>query len=419
MSIKTLYRGLWIAVLLAGSVVSMSAQHHRDTLTVYFRLGSSELDLDYRENRDRCISFVRNVENLKNAYSDNGLVSVKVDFYASASPDGPLCLNERLARDRMKVLFDYLHDELKLADAVIGGVNFSEDWEGLHRMVEADKDVPYRDEVIKIIFAGEDTWKDPDGEKEKALKRLHGGKTYRYLVRNMLPDLRVVNVHLHADVDPLLLSLEKVTPVAAKALKAPEKKMPVPPAAPETEPGFTRYLTLKTNFLGWSLIGMNIAAEYDFAPHFSVALPFYYSGGLDYFTSTLKFRGIVLQPEFRWFPWLSENDNEGFYLGAHFGLGWYNFALDGNYRIQDVDGNTPSFGGGLGVGYQMPLKRNPRWGLEFALGAGVYRSRYDMFYNEGNGPYYKRDVHKTWFGIDNAAVSITYKFDLKNKGGKK
>jgi hypothetical protein len=106
-------------------------------------------------------------------------------------------------------------------------------------------------------------------------------------------------------------------------------------------------------------------------------------------------------------------------VGAHLGLGWYNYALDGNFRIQDQDGDCPSWGGGLAVGYTFQFKSNPRWGMEFALGAGVYDSKYDLFYNEVNGPYYKRGLHKTWFGIDNAAVSFTYKFDMKKKGGNK
>jgi hypothetical protein len=57
--------------------------------------------------------------------------------------------------------------------------------------------------------------------------------------------------------------------------------------------------------------------------------------------------------------------------------------------------------------------------MEFALGGGVYKSTYDMFFNEANGPIYSEDNQKVWFGVDNAAVSFTYKFDVKQKGGRK
>lgn len=176
-------------------------------------------------------------------------------------------------------------------------------------------------------------------------------------------------------------------------------------------------LTIKTNTLGLALLIPNLAVEYDIVPHLSVSLPFYYSGGYDYFKETIKFRCIVIQPELRYYPWLPQGTNSGFYLGAHLGLGWYNFALDGKYRYQDHRGRTPSYGGGLGIGYSLSFKRNPKWGMEFALGAGVYNSKYDILYNEHNGPYAESAVQKLFIGIDNASLAFIYRFDMDKKGG--
>ena len=173
-------------------------------------------------------------------------------------------------------------------------------------------------------------------------------------------------------------------------------------------------MKVKTNIIGIGMGHGNIAAEFAVAEHFSIALPFYYSGGFDYFKPTIKFRGIVFQPEARYYI----IGNEGFYLGAHLGVGWYNFAIDGTYRIQDHKGRRPAFGGGLGLGYTVPFKKHPRWGMEFAIGAGVYDVKYDMFFNEPNGPYAEHGVHDTFFGIDNASIAFTYKFDLKKEGGR-
>ena len=100
------------------------------------------------------------------------------------------------------------------------------------------------------------------------------------------------------------------------------------------------------------------------------------------------------------------------------GLGWYNFALDGEFRIQDYKGRRPAWGGGIGAGYALQFRKNPRWGMEFAIGAGVYDVKYDIFYNEENGPYAESGVHDTFFGVDNAAISFTYKFPFKKEGRK-
>ena len=55
----------------------------------------------------------------------------------------------------------------------------------------------------------------------------------------------------------------------------------------------------------------------------------------------------------------------------------------------------------------------------FAIGAGVYNAKYDIFYNEHNGPYAETAVQKTFIGIDNASLAFTYKFDINRKGGKR
>ena len=167
------------------------------------------------------------------------------------------------------------------------------------------------------------------------------------------------------------------------------------------------------------MLGANISIEYDVCQHISVALPVHYCG-FDYFKETVKFRGLSIQPEVRYYPWLDENmKNNGFFVGAHLGAGLYNFALGGDYRVQDHKGKRPAYGGGIGLGYELKFKKNPRWGMEFSIGGGVYDVCYDIFYNENNGPYYEKKVRDIWFGVDNASISFTYMFDLVKKGGKK
>ncbi len=163
---------------------------------------------------------------------------------------------------------------------------------------------------------------------------------------------------------------------------------------PEAEPlDWIRQLHVKTNALGLGLAIANLAVEVDLAKHWSFTLPVYYSAW-DYFKTTVKFRTLMVQPEFRY--WFNP-ENEGWFLGAHFGYGYYNLALDGDFRYQDHNRETPSMGG------------------------GIYPMRYDKFYNTSNtqkGLMAANDIHKTYKGIDQAALSLSYTFNLKKKGGK-
>ena len=216
------------------------------------------------------------------------------------------------------------------------------------------------------------------------------------------------------DVVPVEKAVEKQT--TEKVVEKAEPVKPVEKIEKKAEVKVKEHvyntipLTLKANTIGYVLGVANIAAEIGITEHLSFSLPFYYSG-IDYFKSTLKFRTCMLQPELRY----NFAKVKGLYAGAHIGFGWYNVALDGEFRYQDAGGKRPAWGGGLGFGYRMPFKKSPNWGLEFAIGAGIYDAEYDIFYNEYNGPYYRTNVRKTWIGIDNASIAVTYRFDIKGR----
>jgi len=105
-----------------------------------------------------------------------------------------------------------------------------------------------------------------------------------------------------------------------------------------------------------------------------------------------------------------------FFVGAHLGLAWYNYAKGGDYRYQDHHRHTPLWGGGISGGYRLPISRDDRWHLEFSLGVGAYRLHYDIFHNEPNGKLID-SRRRTFYGIDNAAVTFSYRIDLK--GGRR
>ena len=171
---------------------------------------------------------------------------------------------------------------------------------------------------------------------------------------------------------------------------------------------------VKTNALMWAGMTPNIGCEVVVGEHSSVDLSAF--GHMDPYG--LDSKVFAFQPEFRyWF----KPENDGWFVGAHFGAGFYNFALDGDYRYQDHRRETPSMGGGISAGYRAYLSKNKRWKMEFALGGGVYDSHYDKFRNtpDVKDGLLIADYQKVWYGIDQVAVSVAYAFNLKKKGGKK
>ena len=177
-----------------------------------------------------------------------------------------------------------------------------------------------------------------------------------------------------------------------------------------------QYFSVKTNVLYDLTATLNLGAEFRLAPRWTLDI----SGNYNPWTfgtseeTMKKWKHAMLQPEARY--WLSE-DNSGIFVGAHFGLVSYNIALNGDYRYQDKDGNTPAIGGGISIGYRRPISDGNKWNIEFSLGAGAYSLNYDRFYNVTNGIYIDTQK-KNYFGIDQVAVTISYTFDLPKKGGK-
>ena len=379
---------------------------HTKKYTIYFRVDEHELDPEYQDNAQ---TMERMIRELSDAINAEGRLSCHIDIVASASPEGRKLHNEQLSKRRMEVVLSALRKNIDVTDVTFHTNSLVEDWSIVADYVAEDQQVPCRQEVLQII-------NNFDGQQDiRAELQLIGGGAYDYILNNFFPLLRSTKVVAVYDLSERFAhaQVQSVSLTITTGLQAPEQPLRTPPPAPKRPQ--TPFLKLKTNTVGLGLGHANIAVEYAIVDHFSVALPFYYSGGFDYFKPTLKFRGIVLQPEVRYYL----KANEGFYVGAHLGLGWYNFALNGEFRIQDHRGRRPAFGGGLGFGYTLPFKKNPRWGVEFAIGAGVYDVKYDAFYNEVNGPYAEHGVHDTFFGIDNASIAFTYKFDMKRKEGRR
>ena len=381
--------------------------------TIHFRVNESEPDPEYLDNAQTMEMMVKEISS---ALNTDGMVSCRIEISASASPEGNYVHNEKLSKRRMDSVLSTLKHSIDISDVTFYTNSQVKDWAIVAAYVTEDQQVPNRSEVLQIINSF-------DGQKNLKydLMKIEEG-AYEYITKNVFPLLRSAKVIAEYDLTKRYARnrVPTINRTLSQGAITAAQKLRIPAPAPVVEPeptqdakssGFNSTLKVKTNLVGLALGHANIAVEYAFAEHFSVALPFYYSGGFDYFKETIKFRGVVLQPEVRYYF----KETEGFYAGVHFGLGWYNYALDGEFRIQDHKGRTPAYGGGLGLGYAFNFKKNPRWGMEFAIGAGVYKAKYDILYNEHNGPYEDTGIEKTFVGIDNASVAFTYNFDLRKE----
>ena len=423
---------LFLLCLSVTPVRGQVAQTVTDTVGVriYYRQGHTAVDPAFRDNGAQLDAFVSRVQGLQR---DSSAHITGVDIVAYASPEGSHRTNERLAHKRAARIVEYLDGRLpsmtdKMYSVDAAGIN----WSGLEELVAAS-DMRYRAEVLDILRDEPETTYGSDGRltgsRLHSLMNLRGGRPYHYMRRNFFPLLR--NVHAQ-----VICTYERIPePTAASAepdplpepeiAQEPETQVSVPEPEPEctvapasepqtaaTDTKWQRHVYVKTNMPAWLAMWTNVAGEIDVAPHWSANLSVYYSG-FNYFKRTLKFRTLSVMPEMRY--WLRAR-NDGFYVGAHLGMAYYNVALDGDKRYQDHKGRTPALGGGVSAGYRFALPHNPRWKFEASVGAGIYRLDYDVFDNVPDGLQIDRR-RRTFYGVDNLAFSVCYTFDINRKGG--
>lgn len=333
---------------------------------------------------------------------------LKVFITGSASPDGPRLRNEELARQRGEAAKERMISCAQVPDSIILLRSMGENWTQFLGMCHRRLSPASFAEVERICAEARDT-----EQCKRRLRAARGGRLWEELRRDVLPHLRYAIIMF--DALPRMDEGLTATPfrdLATKAVISPEyrkefRRLPTT----VTEP-YEPHMYLKSNLPAWFCSWLNAAVEFDLGPHWTAMLPVYYSG-FDYFRNDLKFRTFAVVPEVRWFP---NRHNRGFFLGAHAGCAWYNVALRGDFRYQDHDGETPALGGGIALGYRLRFGRTKRWFTEFSVGAGVYRLDYDKFLNYHNGLLVGRE-RRTFIGIDQAAVSFGYTFDLQRKKG--
>ena len=407
-----------ISLVFLLCTLGVYGQEKRIEVCVDFRVNKTNLDSSFSDNAIRVQEIISFLQEMR---QDSTVRIVEVSFCGAASPEGSYQLNRKLAQGRLSSLEKLVRQEVEIPDSVITRNDSYIPWDILKSLVK-DSELTHKEEVLAILEEESRLvdYHHPNTHIDNRIvkiKQLDEGRVWQQINRQFFSSMRnactvIVTYRDELQTDPEVISQPVEPEVKTESEPAPvvvPEPEPVPEIITGTE-GWNRQLHVKTNAIGLAMAIANAGVEVDLAPHWSFTLPVYYSAW-DYFKSTIKFRTFAVQPEFRY--WFSEN-NHKFFIGAHFGYAQYNIAVDGNYRYQDHDGKSPALGGGVSVGYRMPISKNDKWHIEFTLGAGAYRLHYDRFYNVNNGKL--MDTHKkTYCGVDNAAVNISYRFNLNKR----
>ena len=411
-------------------------------MVLYFRFDKAVVDKG-------CMDNARTLRHLEEVLSDRSLTERidSINILSFASPDGDRNYNERLARQRSTAVKGYLvwkypHlDQYRIHPRPQG-----ENWQGLRRLISDDKNLPNREEVLQIID------RNPDSNRCKALlRKLDGGRSYRYIQEKMLRYLRnaaLCMVWIKPDSLPVLP--QAVSPNAeplnktGESLNQPNDSLNN--AGKPTHIGIEtvqqqgvttqnvqtaenvqamQYVqttekrplfALKTNLLFDVALMPNVEIEVPIGKRWSVngeyMFPWWLFDG-DKYALQILMGGL----EGRYWLGSMEKRMNCEVLTGHF-LGLY--AGGGKYDLQwDENGYQGEFfiAAGISYGWATRIARNLH--LEFNIGIGLLRTDYRHYHPRDNYKtlLWQENGKYTWFGPTKAKISLVWLLNRKVKKG--
>ena len=365
----------------------------------------------------------------------------------AASPEGPVPNNRMLGRRRVETLASFLraHLDVPVDERSFTTEAVTEDYRLLLAMMRraGDADLPVVQSLCDRHL--------PRYEYtllKRALQRQQGGRLWQRLLKEYFPELRAARVVLFFGLtpgpSPVGEGSEKVQEVY-EVLEIPDTLSTLSPqASTQQAPRVLEiprreFLSVKTNLLfdfayvpgynRWCPIP-NIAVEY-----YPMRGHFTYGASFDcpwwqHYDDHKYFQIRNYQVEARYYLRSGSIERRtpgegaafrGLYFSAYGHVALYGICFDA-----DNGWEGEALGGGLGVGFVLPLSRKGHWRLEFAAQVGIMYSGYDPYQFENpvnpdyrDGLYYykwrgrkadfrERQYRFTWIGPTRAAITISY-----------
>ena len=159
----------------------------KDALYVHFPLGKSELTTDFREN-ERVMN--RIVDITRQIMADTTSSVKVIQIIGLASIEGPVAGNETLATNRALSLQHYVQNQLEIPDSLFDTVGGGEAWaEFRDQLAEQIENQSPQSQELQQAIDIIDNESDPNA-RERKLKRMNGGKTWKYIKEHILSDQR-------------------------------------------------------------------------------------------------------------------------------------------------------------------------------------------------------------------------------------
>lgn len=163
--------------------LSASPSNRHEIGPILFHVGSSSLSIDYRDNK-RYLDLIVDVINKINNSNDSRIVGISI--IGHSSPEGNYLFNMELAEKRAKALRNYLVQNTNIDITLFQIINGGTDWSRLYNLIR-ESNMAEKESILKII---ESSVAQEKQFKSSLFMDLENGIPYRYMQKNLFPELR-------------------------------------------------------------------------------------------------------------------------------------------------------------------------------------------------------------------------------------
>jgi hypothetical protein len=288
-------------------------------------------------------------------------------------------------------------------------------------MVEADENVPNRDEsitLIKDIIAEIDSGINNE-QQLKRLKLLKYGEPYWYMYQHIFPELRKSELFVCYEKE---ISEQEAEPTPQPAVEEPKVVEEVQEEIVDAKMCHPFYMGIKNNFVYDALGVPNIGAEFYLGKNFSIVGNWQYA----WWSKDSKHRywrayggDLALR------KWFGKAANRKPLTGHHLGLYGQVLTYDVEKGGKGYMGGEPggnifdrcNYGGGVEYGYSLPIAR--RLNIDFTLGVGYFGGKYYEYIPLDGCYVWQCTKKRNWIGPTKLEISLVWLIGCDNYNRKK
>ncbi|WP_294470748.1 DUF3575 domain-containing protein [uncultured Bacteroides sp.] len=382
-------------------------------VVIYFDENEVGVDSCYKSNSRA----IETLDSLLSGDWDTKYIT-ELDVETFVSPDGDESYNMSLAARRNQSIKEFFQRYgLEVGNEKIHFYSKGEDWSEFRQLVASDINLPDREEVLMLI----DYHKNDVAKRKQLIRKLNLGAAYRYIVRNVYPELRRSVITIVRDVPkPDKEIFQPVSSVSGLFVSKQEEALPddlFHKSVGESKKNQTcefimleaeepvknrTVLAVKNNLLYDLALAPNIEVEIPVGKRWSLNTEYKCPWWLN---SKRNFCYQLLSGGVEGRCWMGNRRNRNRLTGHFIGL----YAEGGIYDFQfGGDGYQGKYYGAAGVTYGYARQLTSHFSLEFSLGIGYLTTEYKKYTPYEEDIVWTTSGRYNFIGPTKAKVSLVW-----------